>query len=264
VEPVPPPLQWQTVEPIYAPVVPLAPPPPAQQLLERTLASSWYLRVDYFHWNELVDGFDLVNEDGVLTTLGYDRRIGRQRFLVELFGGDVHYSGEAMFDDGSIEPLSSHTEYLGTRGEWDVRFPLDWWTRTYFFAGLGTRVWLRNLPNATTASGDPVEGYQETWWTIYPYLGFEWSRPIGVVTEVYGSARVGVTAFTYEAATVNDVTLYPAPGLTTQLEYGFRGSNLFLAGYLEVMGWGESPVSQGWLQPESTMLTAGIKAGLVY
>jgi hypothetical protein len=234
--------------------------------------SSFYVRADYFHWNERIDGGDLLNEDGVLTTLGYARRLDRAGYLVEVFGGNVNYSGAAMFNDGTVEPLSSHVEYLGARGEFDLRFALDEWPTTFFVAGIGTRFWLRNLPDAQTAGGDLVSGYQETWWTIYPYLGLEWSRPLGSQAtsgpasppELYGSARLGVTAFTYEVATINNLTLYPAPGLTTQLEYGIRGSNLFLAGYLEVMAWGESPVRDGWLQPESTMLTAGIKAGLLY
>lgn len=260
-----PPANWQPIDPAYVPVTVLPPPPPPESAnVSWPVSSTWYLRADYFHWNERIDGFDLLNEDGVLTTLGYERRLDRQRFLVELFGGDVHYSGAAMFDDGTVESLSSHTEYLGARAEYDLRFAIDYWPRTCFFAGLGTRAWLRNLPNTTTPSGAFIEGYHETWWTIYPYLGMEWSRPLGGRTAVYGSARIGVTAFTYEFATVNDVKLYPNPGLTTQLEYGIRGSDLFLAGYLEVMGWGESPISQGWLQPDSTMLTAGIKAGLVY
>ncbi|MCE9557280.1 MAG: hypothetical protein K8T91_28360 [Planctomycetes bacterium] len=261
----PPPVQWQPIEEAHFPAAyPVSPAPLPLHETPWPVSSTWYLRADYFHWNERIDGFDLLNEDGVLTTLGYERRIDRQRFLVELFGGDVHYDGAAMFDDGSIEPLSSHTEYLGARAEYDVRFALDYSPGTFFVAGLGTRFWLRNLPNAMTAGGDPVYGYQETWWTIYPYLGLEWKRPLGPGAEVYGSARLGVTAITYQFATVNDATLYPAPGLTTQLEYGIRGSDLFLAGYLEVMSWGESPVSHGWLQPESTMLTAGIKAGWMY
>lgn len=263
--PATPPPAWPRIDTSIETVVLPAPPPPPPAMLEWEVSSSWYVRADYFHWNEQIDGYDLLNEDGLLTTLGYARRIDRHKFLVELFGGDVHYSGAAVFDDGTTVPLSSHTEYLGARAEWDMRFALDSYSRTNFVAGLGTRVWLRNLPDALTADGDLVTGYQETWWTIYPYLGLEWSRPLGGGAELYGSARLGVTALTYQHATVDGSrTLSPMPGLTSQLEYGIRGSDLFLAGYMEAMSWGESPVVDGWLQPESTMLTVGIKAGLMF
>ncbi len=78
--------------PVYGPAVtgqqyqvlpsngnPTAPPPdivmPA--LGNRLIESTWYTRVDYFHWNESSDGMDFVNEYGTLITLGYMRRGNR-------------------------------------------------------------------------------------------------------------------------------------------------------------------------------------------
>src|SRR5262245_56773807 len=55
----------------------------------RPCASTWYTRQEYFHWNERFQSVDLVNETGLLMTLGYQRRSGVERFRGELFGGTM-------------------------------------------------------------------------------------------------------------------------------------------------------------------------------
>ena len=230
----------------------------------RCLESSWYTRVDYFHWNERLDGADFVNEDGPLVTLGYARRVGRERFRVELFGGSVHYDGGGVFDDGSSEPLSSTTKYLGVRGEYDLLFDPDWMPRWSFLLGIGTRFWIRDLKDDVTDLGSPVEGYQETWWTIYPYLGLESRRQPGDGFELFASGRIGFTPVTYERASLFEVTLYPKTGLTGQLEVGLRSRRVYLSGYFEGMSWGESPVVRDTLQPRSRMFLVGLRSGVSF
>ena len=246
---------------------PLTPPPVPRSLLpqeappsappDRLLESTWSARIDYFQWKERFGGADFVNESGPQTAITYTRRNGPERFRAELFGGNVTYDGGAQFDDGSVEAYSAATNYLGCRGEYDLLFQPDVWPNTLFFLGVGTRFWFRDLPDATTPSGAYVMGYQETWWTIYPYLGMELKRPLNSGPELFVMGRVGLTAVTYEQVTLNDAVLYPKPGVTGQIEVGLRGRRLALSAFCESMNWGESAVVRDTLQPESRLLLLG-------
>jgi hypothetical protein len=228
------------------------------------LESTWYARVDYYHWNERLDGADFVNEDGPMVTIGYQRRVGRERFRFELFGGDIHYDGGAQYDDGTSEPLSSRTGYLGVRGEYDLLFEPDCWPAVSLFVGFGTRLWARDLRDGVTDSGVYVWGYQETWWTVYPYLGLEKRRIPGGGPEFFWGGRIGCTPLNYEYVSWYGTALYPRIGITGQVEAGYRGQWLSLAAYFEAMTWSESAVAQGILQPASSMLTIGLKAGVTF
>ncbi len=251
---------WSANE-IPAPIVPapaVVPPERAERLVE----SAWSGRIDYFHWNERLDGRDFVNEDGPLVTLSYVRRVGPERFRAELFGGSVGYGAEIEYHDGTTEPLSSHTNYMGLRGEYDLVYDPDWWPVASLLAGVGTRFWFRDLPDTATASGERIWGYQETWWTVFPYVGLETrGAPEACDLEFFGSARIGATAVTYEHVSWDDVTLYPKLGAMGQLELGLRGPRLFLSGYFEAMTWGASDVVRDCWQPRSAMITVGLRSG---
>jgi hypothetical protein len=82
--------------------------------------------------------------------------------------------------------------------------------------------------------------------------------------EFYGSSRLGFTAVTLERATLNDVALYPKPGVIGQLEGGIRGSHLFVGAFFEGFTWQHSDVVRGWLQPNSRMYTVGLKTGFFF
>lgn len=234
----------------------------ASEFATRLVESTWYTREEYFHWNERFDRADFVNEYGLLITLGYQRRVGAERYRAELFGGTMHYDGGAQFEDGSTEPLTSKTGYLGLRGEYDFLIEPDWLPKTSLLLGVGTRFWFRDLRDGLTESGVPVTGYQEMWWTIYPYLGAETRRVLGNGPEFYISSRIGCTALTYEHATFFDAVLYPKTGITGQLEAGLRGRHFFCSAISEVLTWRQSAVARGALQPESTLFTVGLKAGV--
>ncbi len=45
----------------------------------RLFESTWYTRVDYFNWTELINGQTFMQNNGAIPTLGYQRRHGRQR-----------------------------------------------------------------------------------------------------------------------------------------------------------------------------------------
>lgn len=258
----------QPVAPLPVSLTPPSSPPrdpvPAGGPIEspgQPVESSWSGRIDYFHWNERLDGRDFVNESGPLVTLSYVRRVGPERFRAELFGGSVEYSAE-MDCGGTPDPLLSDTNYMGVRGEYDLVYDPEWWPIASLFVGAGTRFWFRDLPDATTASGIPIWGYQETWWTVFPYVGLETRRSPDVCDlEFFGSGRIGATAVTYEHVSWDDVTLYPKLGVMGQLELGLRGPRLFLSGYFEAMTWGESDVVRDCWQPRSAMITVGLRSG---
>ena len=138
--------------------------------------SMWYFRQEAFSWNEHPGTpYKDVNEYGPLSTLGYQHRHNVERYRLELFGGTMAYDGTAQYDDNTEEPYhkSDGTNYLGCRTEYDLLIEPTWWTSYRFLLGVGTRFWFRNIHDAVTPSGNDVTGYQETWWTFYPYIGLE-------------------------------------------------------------------------------------------
>ncbi len=226
--------------------------------------SSWYARVDYMHWNERVGGSDFVNENGTLFTLGYTKQIGIERFRAEFFGGDVHYDGFGQFDSG-MERLVSNTGYLGVRGEYEmVMAPAAWEGRAAFLMGIGSRLWVRDLHDGTSDLGNPVSGYQETWWTTYPFVGFETHRPIGAESQWYTQWRCGMTAITYQYATIMDRPLWPKMGAFANAEIGLRGQRFFISARTEIMTWEESSQVQDSFQPRSLLLTVGGRFGIYF
>jgi hypothetical protein len=248
--------------------VTIPPDVPMQGLGNRLIESTWYSRIDYFNWNERSDGMDLVNEYGTLLTVGYMRRVGIERFHAAVFGATVQYKGYGQVEDTdgnySLEPLSSATGYLGALAEYDLHIEPDCWPTVSIFVGVGTRFWIRDLKDGITDYGNPSYGYQEVWWTMYPFLGLEKKRSLNSGLEFYYSGRVGCTAMTYQYDTWGGVALYPRPGLMGQLEGGLRGQTAFISLFTEVMSWRQSDQVEGFFQPNSTMLTLGLKAGFCF
>jgi hypothetical protein len=246
---------------------------PSHVVEERPIESTWYYRLDSFHWNERLNGADFVNENGPIFTLGYTRRNGPERFRFELFGGSVAYDGGAQYTDDQgvyqTEPyhLSNGTDYLGVRGEYDLLIEPSDWTYVRIVLGAGTRFWVRDLHDAVLPDAY-VSGYQETWWTFYPYVGLETKVLDQNAFHFFGSARVGLTAFTYQYADIADPyygtggsVLHPRLGVTSQAEFGVACRRFTLSAFTEVMTWGESSMVRDSLQPASLMLTMGGRVG---
>lgn len=241
-----------------APVVVTRNGDPAELLRE----STWYAREDYFYWNERFRGASFQREEGLLLTLGYVKRVDNERYRAELFGNTVSSYSDLVYDDGWREPLESKTGYIGARGEYDWLYVPASWPNLNLLLGIGTRFWFRDLRDDVSPSGTEIVGYQETWWTIYPYLGAEVALELAPSCEFYSSGRIGLTPVTYEHVTYNDVTLHPKCGMTGSLEAGVRWPHLFLGLSTEVMSWGESGVARQTLQPASTLFTIGLKSGV--
>lgn len=245
-------------------VVPPAPPAAPQTFADVFRESAWYTRIDYFHWNERLDGADFVNEYGTLVTLGYENRVAIQRYRGELFGATMKYVGASQSPGLPDVPLHSNTKYLGFRLEYELLIEPEGLPQVSFFAGLGTRFWIRDMPDGFDDSGAPVSGYQETWWTIYPYIGIEKRRTHDEGIEFYYSARIGATPVTYQRVEDFETTLYPQCGLTGKLEAGVRGRRFLLSAYFEAMGWTQSDEVRGSLQPASSFTTVGFEAGYCF
>ena len=228
--------------------------------------STCYTRIDYFHWNERVAHQDFVNENGPLVTLGYLRRVGNERFRGEFFESSVSYKSSFERHDGTIEEVRSHTNYFGVRGEYDVLFDPGWLPPATLFAGIGSRFWFRHFPDADTLSGRTrVFGYLETWWTTYPYVGIQRRRAIGSSdVELFASGRVGATAANFQHVSLIDVVLFPKLGITSQLEIGVIGPRFFLTGYSELFTWGQSSGVRQSYQPASSLVTVGLRTGIVF
>lgn len=243
--------------------------------VDRTIESTWYFRQETFHWNERSQGADFVNEYGPLSTLGYQHRSGIERYRLELFGGTVAYDGAAQLDNGTLDPYheSNGTDYLGVRAEYELLVEPSAFPQLRFLLGFGTRFWLRDLKDAITPDNVYVTGYQESWWTFYPYIGIETKESNEPGAHFFGSARVGATAFTYQYAdyidldyypTYSNTVLYPRCGLTAQLQLGVRFQKFSLVAYSEIMTWGESAEVRSSCQPASSMVTFGGQLGYTF
>jgi hypothetical protein len=226
--------------------------------------STWYSRIDYYHWNERMDNADFVNEYGTLITVGYENRFEQQRYRGELFGSTVKYVGSSQSPGLPDVPLHSNTKYLGFRLEYDYLFEPEGLPNVSFFAGLGTRFWIRDMPDDFDDNGAPVTGYQETWWTIYPYIGVERRRTHDDSLQLYYSARIGATPITYQRIEDFATTLYPQCGLTGAIEGGVRGRRFLLSAYVETMSWSQSDIVRDSLQPFSSFTTVGLRAGYCF
>lgn len=108
-----------------------------------------------------------------------------------------------------------------------------------------------------------------TWITLYPYLGLEFARLWTPYAEAFGLMRVGLTAYTEEAAP--GAILFPKPGPLVQIELGTRSGNFSFSGFFETMNWfpsdvvlRPSPYNDAVLQPDSRMFTLGLKLGLQF
>jgi hypothetical protein len=231
----------------------------------KTLESGWYVGMEYLHWNERVDGQDFVNESGAFYTIGYTHRLGIERYRAELFGGDIHYSGFTQGGDTAPDPLSSNTGYLGLSGQYElVLAPPSWGNQGAVLVGLGTRFWIRDLHDGTSFSGYQVYGYDEIWWTMYPFIGLESSRPTGSGWNVFSDVRCGPTCLTYQDVSINTRPLWPKTGVYAQGEAGIKTDHFHIEAYCEFMDWEQSSVVEGSFQPRSTMYGLGARTGVTF
>ncbi len=252
---------WLSDDPKVCPAAVL---PPLFTWAKRPLSNDWYVRFDYLDWSEYDGSENIVNENGTLYTFGYVRTDRAQRFRAELFDATVHFDGTFLNDSQII----SNTKYLGFRTEYELLWDLNpaGWPTFNFFTGIGTRFWIRDiLDGYIDTPGNYSIGFQETWWTLYPYVGLEkrWTNSTGC--ELFLTGRLGCTAFTQKTTTEEGVgTSHPNTDLTGQIEFGLRYDHLLASVYFEGMTWAESSSLDGVFKPCSQMFTTGLKLGLSF
>jgi hypothetical protein len=227
--------------------------------------STWYVRAEYFHTLSRFHSFNYDNEAGPLYTLGYTRTWGDMRVRFEVFGGDVTNHGWAI--DNTNKPLFTYTGrtvYYGGRFEYDFFCNLRNHPNVQLVWGLGIRVWDRQIGSSLT-NGVLIQGLNETWFTFYPYIGFESRRDLSKAWEFYGRTRIGVLAWNIDDVTTSPSSvLYPRPGVTALLEEGVRVGSWLMTGYVETFGWARSGSHDGFVSPATTQVLAGVKAGFTY
>jgi hypothetical protein len=152
-------------------------------------------------------------------------------------------------------------DYVGVRGELDILFQSEWFPRSNLIAGLGTRYWHKRVHSVTAhhrMGSTRLPAYNEDWWTIYPYLGIETKKTEHGDWRPYGSARLGLTAFTM----VNN-SIHPTPGIMAQFEAGFSNQESSVGLYYDLATWGSDGSGRDY-QPAAGMGFFGIKFGLLY
>jgi hypothetical protein len=193
----------------------------------------------------------------------------------ELFGATMHH-GDTTADGESV---NSAVDLFGFRGECEYLWQMtcDGVPPIVGFLGIGTRAWSRDVHDGETLSGQPWVGYQQTWWTIYPYLGLETTRPWSESVDFFATGRVGCTAITYmympQYGSLDDLpAFYPKPNVTAQVECGWRRKHLSFSFYFEAMTWQQSspehlhgdPSDDQYYSASAQMFTTGLKLGFTY
>lgn len=220
----------------------------------------WFMQVDSFVWRESRKSTELLEETGPLFSVGYQSRQPKHRYRISMFGGNVDYNGCYFSYDG-YHQLESSTSYVGGTIEYDFRWQFPSKPTTAIFVGIGSRLWSRTIKGAFANERTRVRGVRETWWTFYPRAGIDSCRQLGYGWQIYMSASLGLTAYTYELTDHDNTVLEPKSDLYGQAELSLRRNSIFVSLMLERIGWKESDVVDNILQPRSSMFTAGLAAG---
>ena len=233
-------------------------------LADRPLETNWYARFDYYNWTE--QGIFDTSEHGTMFNMGFLRSAGAHRLRFELFQGRFDFSGVSPAVDIDMDGIATT---LGFRTECDFLWDLNCngWQNVAFFSGIGTRFWIRDIHDGVSqATGAYVAGVQETWWTLFFHVGLEKKWEIETGGEVFVSGRVGCTPFTYERTELpGQPLLFPNPGVTGQIEGGFRYEGFLCSVYFDAMGWTKSAMVDDWFQqPGAQMFSTGLKLGFIY
>lgn len=225
-----------------------------------------------FNWKEYFGGLEL-EESGTLLGVGFH---GATRFddswqfdyRAEVYAGSVDYDGYIQWDDGSLTPARSETDYAGLNGDIDLSFDLSGSEGPAFrpFGGIGARYWLRSLDNSQGL------GYDEYWSTLYLRAGLRVESPAGRNPGWFLAAALIAPVHTDETATDvpgsygEDIDLSPKEEPGFQLEAGLRSDTWMISVFHERMKFGESDLdaSGQYYQPESEMRLSGVRAGVYF
>ena len=239
-----------------------------------------YAAVSYFIWEEYDNGEKLLEETGPLYAAGGKLRIPitgalAADFRGEIFGGRVDYDGQTW--DG--DPITTDTDYVGVKLEADLGWDLIVSEKTVFapFAGLGARIWERELQN--TLFWDEAEqqtqiavGYKEYWQNYYARLGVDASHAFSDRVSVFGTAALKIPMYTENEVELTrslDLELEPGNRYAAYAELGLSIGRIRVSAFYEGLRFSESDPEYGYndlwfIQPKSEADIYGIQAGWVF
>jgi len=249
----------------------------AEESFFSTLEFEAYAATAYFTWEEYDNGERLLEETGPLFGAGGKLRVpvrGRLAadFRGEVFGGRVDYDGQTW--DG--DPVTTDTDYVGVKLEADLGWDLIASEKTVFapFAGLGARIWERELRNTLYWDESEQEtqvavGYNEYWQNYYARLGFDASHAFSDRVSAFAAAALKLPIDTENEVDLTDsLTLELEPGnrYAAYAELGASIGRLRVSLFYEGLRFSESDPEYGYndlwfIQPESEADIFGINAG---
>lgn len=234
-----------------------------------------YLSTQYYTWREYYGGRRLLKESGPLFSGGILVGFSTDSSLTfrakaELFGGVVDYNGETQPPDPVA--MRTHVGYFGVREQADLGYRFtSGQLRIEPFGGVGYRWWLRDLQDGTSATGQPVSGYTESWQIGYGRLGARgrYLIPSGVSIFAEGGAMypfyVGNTVDFVSSGTM---TFRPSGELSGFAETGVKWKHLKLALSYEGMRFGQSPfksvATKYYFQPHSSSDSLSLNLGWAF
>lgn len=186
--------------------------------------------LQHFKWSEYNDnGVQLVEETGFLyglsQELAYRQGIFGWRQGAAIFFGEVDYEGYTW----SLEPIQTDVTYIGGSAFFDIEPGYQWPSGLLVkgIAGLGGRLWLRDLDNTRTELGTRVAGAEEWWWTICGRAGAGAVYPIAGLGRLFMTAGIKWPIYTRNNATFfvqasPDVDLEPEPDFSPFVHAGWR------------------------------------------
>jgi len=234
--------------------------------------------IAYFHWQESVDGQSVLTEQGpiygvdgtIVLDLLKTERAGTLTFKgkIGLFGGVVDYDGQTQAP--SNLPVKTDVSYVGVKEEIALGWALPLGAvRLEPFAGLGYRLWARDLQDSTANDGGStvrVNGSTEVWESAYTKIGAALSIPLSNNWRIFvegGGKYPFYNSNSSDIAGVGNNTVYPEPRWSAFAELGARSGTLRPALFYEGYRTGQSPMvrissTTGVYQPKSDEDVVGV------
>jgi hypothetical protein len=188
------------------------------------------VRVQHFKWAEYgAGGIQLVEETGLLYGLKQELAFRKGTFGwrqgASVFYGKVDYEGYTW----TLLPIQTDVTYIGGTAFFDLEPGYQWPSGLLVkgIAGLGGRLWLRDLDDTRTELGTRVGGAEEWWWTICGRAGAGAVYPVDRFGRFFLTAGIKWPIYTRNEATFfvqgsPDIDLEPEPDISPFARIGWR------------------------------------------
>lgn len=163
----------------------------AENSLKNKLRVDLGVLVQDYKWAEYTDTGNKVLEEtgnfyGLTCAIESTKNMIGWRTGMDFFIGQVDYDGRTWSDI----PVRTDVLYVGSTFYVDVipgyRLDSGLWLKP--FAGLGGKLWLRDLDDTKTSDGDPVKGAREWWGCVYGRAGLGAEYPLSEEMAVFAEA----------------------------------------------------------------------------